>query len=119
MLNAVGLDIDLDRSLVSLALGERQLLEIAGALSVRCKVSALGEPPAEPSPSESARLFGVIEALRRRGDEMLGHGESGRGHTLSLAYPYEVNDIPMITLHHGTAPAFADMVIDNFDEMLA
>ena len=25
----------------------------------------------------------------------------------------------MIALHHGTAPAFAGMVIDNFDEMLA
>ena len=41
-----------------------------------------------------------------------------KGHILSLPYPHEVNDIPMIALHHGTAPAFADMVIDNFDEML-
>ena len=24
----------------------------------------------------------------------------------------------MIALHHGTAPAFADTIIDNFDEML-
>ena len=24
----------------------------------------------------------------------------------------------MIALHHGTAEAFADMIIDNFDEML-
>jgi hypothetical protein len=42
-----------------------------------------------------------------------------QGHILSVPYPHEVNDIPMIALHHGTAPAFADMVIDNFDEMLA
>jgi allantoinase len=42
-----------------------------------------------------------------------------RGRILSLPYPHEVNDIPMIALHHGTAPAFADMIIDNFDEMLA
>ncbi len=41
-----------------------------------------------------------------------------KGRILSLPYPHEVNDIPMIALHHGTAPAFADMVIDNFDEML-
>jgi allantoinase len=40
------------------------------------------------------------------------------GHILSVPYPHEVNDIPMIALHHGTAAAFADMVIDNFDEML-
>ena len=25
----------------------------------------------------------------------------------------------MIALHHGTAPAFADMIIDTFDEMLS
>jgi allantoinase len=24
----------------------------------------------------------------------------------------------MICLHHGSAPAFRDMIIDNFDEML-
>jgi len=41
-----------------------------------------------------------------------------RGHILSLPYPHEVNDIPMICLHHGTAAEFADMIIDNFDEML-
>jgi hypothetical protein len=41
-----------------------------------------------------------------------------RGHILSVPYPHEVNDIPMICLHHGTAPAFGDMIIDNFDEML-
>ena len=40
------------------------------------------------------------------------------GHILSLPYPHEVNDIPMIMLHHGGAGAFADMIIDNFDELL-
>jgi peptidoglycan/xylan/chitin deacetylase (PgdA/CDA1 family) len=42
-----------------------------------------------------------------------------RGHILSVPYPHEVNDIPMIAIHHGTAPAFADMIVDTFDEMLA
>jgi allantoinase len=41
-----------------------------------------------------------------------------KGRILSLPYPQEVNDIPMIALHHGTADAFADMMIANFDEML-
>jgi allantoinase len=41
-----------------------------------------------------------------------------RGRILSLPYPQEVNDIPMIALHHGTADAFADMMIANFDEMV-
>lgn len=40
------------------------------------------------------------------------------GRILNVPYPHEVNDVPMIALHHGTAPAFADMVVDNFDEML-
>jgi peptidoglycan/xylan/chitin deacetylase (PgdA/CDA1 family) len=42
-----------------------------------------------------------------------------RGHILSVPYPHEVNDIPMIAIHHGTAPAFADVIVDTFDEMLA
>jgi peptidoglycan/xylan/chitin deacetylase (PgdA/CDA1 family) len=41
-----------------------------------------------------------------------------RGHILSVPYPHEVNDIPTIAIHHGTAPAFADMIVDTFDEML-
>ena len=41
-----------------------------------------------------------------------------QGRILSVPYPHEVNDIPMIAIHHGTAPAFAEMIVDNFDEML-
>jgi allantoinase len=40
-----------------------------------------------------------------------------KGHLLSIPYPHEVNDIPMIILHHGTADAFANMITENFDEM--
>ncbi|GAU69313.1 putative hydrolase [Streptomyces sp. NBRC 110611] len=40
------------------------------------------------------------------------------GPLLSLPYPHEVNDVPMIVFHHGTAAAFADMIRDSFDEML-
>ncbi len=41
------------------------------------------------------------------------------GPLLSVPYPHEVNDVPMVVLHDGTAAAFADMAIDNVDEMLA
>jgi peptidoglycan/xylan/chitin deacetylase (PgdA/CDA1 family) len=41
------------------------------------------------------------------------------GQTLwTIPYPQELNDIPMIMGRHMDACAFADMVIDNFDEML-
>ncbi len=40
------------------------------------------------------------------------------GRILSVPYPHEVNDIPMIALHHGSAAGFADAIIDNFDEMI-
>ncbi|MGR3379229.1 polysaccharide deacetylase family protein [Salipiger abyssi] len=40
------------------------------------------------------------------------------GPLLSMPYPHEVNDVPMIVLHDGTASAFADMCIDNVAEML-
>lgn len=40
------------------------------------------------------------------------------GHILSVPYPHEINDVPFIALHHGTASEFADAIIDNFDEML-
>jgi allantoinase len=40
------------------------------------------------------------------------------GPLLSMPYPHEVNDVPMVVLHDGTAAAFADMAIDNLDEML-
>jgi hypothetical protein len=37
----------------------------------------------------------------------------------SIPYPQELNDIPMVMGRHLDGSAFADMVIDNFDEMLA
>lgn len=46
--------------------------------------------------------------MRTRGDPLM-----------SVPYPHEVNDVPMIVLHDGSAPDFADMAIDTFDEMLA
>jgi allantoinase len=40
------------------------------------------------------------------------------GRILSVPYPHEINDIPFVALHHGTASEFGDAIIDNFDEML-
>jgi peptidoglycan/xylan/chitin deacetylase (PgdA/CDA1 family) len=42
-----------------------------------------------------------------------------RGRILSVPYPQELNDIPMIVGRKIGGDAFADMIVDNFDEMLA
>ncbi len=36
----------------------------------------------------------------------------------SIPYPQELNDIPMIVARQMDASGFADMIVDNFDEML-
>jgi allantoinase len=41
-----------------------------------------------------------------------------KGRILALPYPQEVNDIPAIVARKMNADAFADMIVDNFDEML-
>ena len=40
------------------------------------------------------------------------------GPLLSIPYPQEANDIPSIVARKDGAAAFADIIIDNFDEML-
>ena len=40
-----------------------------------------------------------------------------KGRILSVPYPQEINDIPAIAVRRASAAEFADMIIDNFDEM--
>lgn len=40
------------------------------------------------------------------------------GPLLSVPYPQELNDIPAIAVRRTDADVFADMIVDNFDEML-
>ena len=37
---------------------------------------------------------------------------------LSIPYSQEINDIPSVIARHDSASGFADMIIDQFDEML-
>jgi len=53
-------------------------------------------------------------------DDQPMHMQTRSGKSLwSVPYPQELNDIPMIMHRQMDASAFADMVIDNFDEMLS
>jgi len=44
---------------------------------------------------------------------------TAEGRILSVPYPQEINDIPAIMVRRASAREFADMIIDNFDEMLS
>ncbi|MCA8930801.1 MAG: polysaccharide deacetylase, partial [Alphaproteobacteria bacterium] len=41
------------------------------------------------------------------------------GRILSVPYPQEINDIPAIAVRRAGSAEFADMIVDNFDEMLS
>jgi peptidoglycan/xylan/chitin deacetylase (PgdA/CDA1 family) len=45
--------------------------------------------------------------------------DTRKGKLWSIPYPQELNDIPMIVARLMGAEEFADLIVDNFDEMLA
>jgi ABC-type sugar transport system ATPase subunit len=63
----VGLDVDLDRKLGTLRLGEQQLVEIARALLNEPKILILDEPTSALQAAETQRLLGVVARLRDQG----------------------------------------------------
>jgi ABC-type sugar transport system ATPase subunit len=66
-LTRMGLDISPDARVGDLSLAERQLVEIAKALSHRPNVLVLDEPTAALGSREAERLFAVLKALRAEG----------------------------------------------------
>ncbi|MCC6786003.1 MAG: sugar ABC transporter ATP-binding protein [Planctomycetes bacterium] len=67
LLLRVGLAIDPGLSLAGLSLGQRQLVEIAKALSIDARVLIMDEPTSSLSLAETQRLFAVVHDLRRQG----------------------------------------------------
>ncbi|MBS7537358.1 polysaccharide deacetylase family protein [Ancylobacter lacus] len=87
-----------------------------------------GAPPAgwmSPGAHPSARTEDLLAAagygytLDWPIDDQPVWMRTAAGPLLAMPYPHEVNDVPMVVLHDGTATAFADMAIDNLEEMLA
>ena len=71
VLQDVGLSADPDTPVRQLIVAEKQLVEIAKALSRRARVLVMDEPTATLTPSETARLFELIARLRRQGVTLL------------------------------------------------
>jgi ribose transport system ATP-binding protein len=67
----LGIEIDSSRLVGTLRIGERQLVEIARAISDNAQVLILDEPTAALSSAETDKLFAVINALRTRGVGMI------------------------------------------------
>jgi ribose transport system ATP-binding protein len=67
VLDGLGVRLDLDATVGSLRIGERQIVEIARALSEDATCLVLDEPTAALSSDEVARLFSFVRRLRDRG----------------------------------------------------
>ncbi|AMJ61148.1 sugar ABC transporter ATP-binding protein [Bosea sp. PAMC 26642] len=66
-LRQVGLDLDPATPVRRLIVAEKQLVEIAKALSRKARLLIMDEPTATLTPSEAARLFGLIRQMRADG----------------------------------------------------
>jgi ribose transport system ATP-binding protein len=67
ILRRVGLDLDPATPLASLSLAQRQLVEIAKALSLQARLIIMDEPTSSLTLSEAERLRGVIADLAQHG----------------------------------------------------
>jgi rhamnose transport system ATP-binding protein len=67
----LGVRLDPGRIARGLSIAEQQLVEIGKALSLDARVIVMDEPTASLSAVEVARLFGVVESLRRGGAGVL------------------------------------------------
>jgi ribose transport system ATP-binding protein len=67
VLRQVGLDIDPDTRTRELIVAEKQLVEIAKALSRQARLLVMDEPTATLTPAETERLFDLIRRLHKQG----------------------------------------------------
>jgi ribose transport system ATP-binding protein len=71
LLAALGLQVAPETLIESLSPGERQLVEIAKALSLEARLIILDEPTTSLTSRETERLFAVIERLRVQGISLI------------------------------------------------
>jgi len=67
----LGVAIDPGRSIESLSLAQRQLVEIARAIAIEARVVIMDEPTSSLGEDDAERLFRVVDELRRDGVSVL------------------------------------------------
>lgn len=67
VLNMVGLDIDPRTLIQDLSVAQKQMVEIAKALSMDVKVLVLDEPTAAITDTETEKLFAIVRDLKAKG----------------------------------------------------
>ncbi|HET7411991.1 MAG TPA: sugar ABC transporter ATP-binding protein [Pararhizobium sp.] len=67
LLDRLGADFAPDTSVAELSIAQRQLLEIAKALSLDARIVIMDEPTSSLTISETRRLLSVVEELKRNG----------------------------------------------------
>jgi rhamnose transport system ATP-binding protein len=67
----LGVRLDPDRLARGLSIADQQLVEIVKALTSNARVIVMDEPTAALTNTEVARLFGIVETLRARGNAIL------------------------------------------------
>ena len=66
-LDLVGLDVDPERKVKELGIGQQQMVEIAKALAKNAEILVLDEPTAALTEADADRLLSLISQLRERG----------------------------------------------------
>ncbi|MDC7226294.1 MAG: sugar ABC transporter ATP-binding protein [Spirochaetales bacterium] len=64
-------DIDPRKKVSELSISNQQIVEIAKALSLNCKILILDEPTAALTESETDALFNIMEELKKKGISMI------------------------------------------------
>jgi ribose transport system ATP-binding protein len=67
VLEQLGLDFPVNALISDLSIAQRQMVEIAKAISIRSRVIILDEPTSALSERESRKLFGLMRSLREQG----------------------------------------------------
>lgn len=70
-LDQLNFTADLDKPVRHLSFAERQLVAIAKALRLKCRIFILDEPTAALEDREVARLFAVLEEMKKRGTAII------------------------------------------------